>query len=210
MPFQYSCFFSYRRNEGEHKFVKNFNSIIESVAHTVTNLNKTFFDEISIQHGQDFDKKIYQAISESYFFILMNTNIYIHKENNWCAKELYRAIKVEEKIRERANQFCFILPYVQIGDNISLPKGIATKNAIKLRKLRVSIINEETTDALEDFKNELYNNLVRNFELLNGIDFGNELISIPIPTDDELNDWMDKQIDLSRKNEANKIPLLKN
>jgi hypothetical protein len=210
MPFTYSCFFSYRRNEGEHKFIKNFNKIIESTAHLVTNKPKTFFDESSIFLGQEFDLKIYDAISESYFFILMGSNIYLNKSNDWCAKELYRAIKVEEKIKEKTQNYCFIYPFVQIGENISLPKNISNKNAIKLRKLKVSIINEETTEAIVEFKDYLYNVFLANFELINNVDFKDELKKISIPTDEELHQWIDNQLDIARKEEVKKIPILKN
>ena len=63
MSFDYSCFFSYRRNEEEKKFIKNFNSLLESAAHMVTNKAKNFFDESEIKQGQAFDYRIYESIS---------------------------------------------------------------------------------------------------------------------------------------------------
>jgi hypothetical protein len=209
MPYQYSCFFSYRRNEEQSQFFKNFNEIIKSEALGVTNERETFFDEKSIHQGQEFDKAIYKAIPESYFFILMSTNNYINKRDTWCAKELYRAIKVQNKIREKVPEFCFILPYVISGSNIYLPKSIDKKNAILLNDhQKVSITNKETTIELQNIRTKLYDNLLRNFKLIDGIDF--ELTSIPIPSDDELNHWIDEQIKTVRANEAKHQPLLKN
>ena len=98
MSYKYSSFISYRRNVGDEKFVKKFKGIIECEAHKVTNIPKVFFDEQSIRWGDEFDEKIYDGIVACYFFIPFYHNSYLHKDNLWCAKELYRAIEVEKKI----------------------------------------------------------------------------------------------------------------
>jgi hypothetical protein len=210
MSFIYSCFFSYRRNPEEKNFLKNFNSLLESAAHLVTNKTKNFFDETEIKQGQEFDKRIYESISKSYFFVLMYVPVYLHKDNDYCARELYRALEVEKRIKEKVSDYCFIMPFMQIGNSMNLPNCINKMIAISLRQLRTSIINKKHTTAIDEFKNNFLDNLEHNFKLIKNIDFGETLINIPIPEDKDLHNWIDEQNGATKTNESKQKPLLKN
>jgi hypothetical protein len=126
MIFKYSSFFSYRRNSGDIDFKHNLKEIIQSETKYATNLVKVFFDENSIELGNEFDEKIYESIIKSYSFILIFSPHYINKKNNWCAKELFRAIEFEKYIRNKINNknFNFIFPLIHRGTTEDLPQGI--------------------------------------------------------------------------------------
>ena len=87
--------------------MKKVKDLFENEAFKATGVRKVFFDEESIKWGNEFDVKIYEAIVHSCFFIPFYNYSHLHEEDLWCAKELYRGIKVEEKIQKEANGFCY-------------------------------------------------------------------------------------------------------
>ncbi len=212
MSFNYSCFISYRRNSGEHKFVKKCKSIIESIGGIVTNKQEVFFDEDSIKFGQDFDEKIYNGIATSYFFIPFYHNSYLHIDNLWCAKELFRAIKLEEIIRKEINkEYCFILPLIQIGSLNALPSCINKKNTKEIRQLEPAILSNKTTVAVTKFKNLIHDVLLESFELLKNKELNLKEISdtIPFPQDSEIIEWINQQNGILKIVEAQNLPRFK-
>jgi len=211
MNFTYSCFISYRRNLGDEKFIKKFTALIESEAHKVTNIPKVFFDEKSIKWGNDFDDKIYEGIVACYFFIPFYHNTYLHIDSLWCAKELYRAIKVEEKIRESGiANYCFILPIIDRGSASAFPKCIGRKNAREVKRLRHIILNNRTNSSLEKFKEEIYETLLENYNLLNEKFNLSELCaSIEIPSDEIIKEWIKQEKKIANENESKQLPILK-
>jgi hypothetical protein len=54
MAFEYSSFFSYRRNQGQRLFMRNLRDIIQTEGSNATNIPSVFFDEDSIHWGQEF------------------------------------------------------------------------------------------------------------------------------------------------------------
>ena len=211
MSFHYSSFISYRRNIGDEKFIKKFKVIIESEAAKVTNISKAFFDEDSINWGEDFDERIYNGIVNCYFFIPFYHNTYLHEDNLWCAKELYRAIEVEKKIRCSAiNNYCFILPIIDRGSASAFPDCMGRKNAKEIKRYRHLVMSNATNKALEDFKYNIYDIFLKNFNLLNrDIKFSELCADIVIPTDEEIINWIKEQKEIERKSEANNPPILR-
>lgn len=211
MGFHYSTFISYRRNVGDEKFIKKFKALIESEAAKVTNIPKVFFDDVSIQWGEEFDDKIYNGIVACYFFIPFYHNSYLHEDNLWCAKELYRAIEVEKKIREKSvDNYCFILPIIYRGSASAFPDCIGRKNAKEIKKYRHLVLSNKTNKALEDFKDNIYDIFLANFELLNDdIKFSELCASIPIPSDADIKEWIKEQKEADNKLEADNPPILK-
>ena len=210
MNFLYSSFISYRRNVDDEKFIKKFKVILEGEAHKVTNIPKVFFDEDSINWGEDFDERIYNGIVACYFFIPFYHNTYLHEDNLWCAKELYRAIEVEKKIRETAvANYCFILPIIDRGSASAFPDCIERKNAIETKKYRHLVLSNKTNKALEDFKEYIYNIFLSNFKQLNvDINFCELCDSIEAPSDDEIKKWIREQKEIEKKAEATNPPIL--
>jgi hypothetical protein len=211
MSFKYSCFISYRRNAGDAQFIKKFKALIESEAFKVTNMTNVFFDIDTIQWGNQFDEKIYEGIVACYFFLPFYHNSYLHDENLWCAKELLRAIKVEEKIREEAvKNYCFILPIIDRGSASAFPKCIGKKNAKEIKQLRHLILGNKTSAALERFKDGIYDIFFSNFNLLKeDIKFSELCADIEIPTDDEIKEWIREQKEYEKISELNNLPILK-
>lgn len=211
MSFHYSSFISYRRNIGDEKFIKKFKTIIESEAAKVTNVGSVFFDDVSIRWGEEFDEKIYDGIVSCYFFIPFYHNSYLHIDNLWCAKELYRAIEVEKKIREHAvANYCFILPIIDRGSASDFPDCIGRKNAKEIKKYRHLVLSNKTSAALEDFKDNIYEILLDNFNLLkNDIKFSELCKGMDIPSDDEIIKWIKEQKEKEKISEANNLPILR-
>ncbi len=210
MSYSYSSFISYRRNFGDEKFVKKFKAIIESEAAKVTNISKVFFDDDSINWGEEFDEKIYLGILDSYFFIPIYHNSYLHEDNLWCAKELFRAIQVERKIRETAApNYCFILPIIDRGSADDFPDCMSKKNGKDIKKFRHHVLNNTTSSTFETFKDNVYNILYSNFRLLNkDIKFREICVDIETPSDDEIRAWIKEQKTKENESEAKRLPIL--
>jgi hypothetical protein len=211
MSYHYSAFISYRRNPGDEKFVKKFTAIIECMAEKVTNSPKAFLDDNSIKWGEKFDERIYDSIVKCYFFIPLYHNSYLHKDNTWCAKELYRAIEVEKRIREStAADYCFILPVIDQGPPSDLPDCIVRKNALVMNKYKHLVLSNRPAKALDDLKNQIYDILLHNFKMLNEDVLFSELCNdIVIPSDQEIIEWIKKQKKMERISEANNLPVLR-
>jgi hypothetical protein len=211
MSFKYSSFISYRRNVGDEKFVKNFKDIIESEAQKVTNIQKVFFDENSIDWGSDFDTTIYEGIFSSYFFISIYHNSYLHIDNVWCAREIYHAIEIEKKIRETYGDFCFILPIIHRGSANDLPNCVGQKNAKLIRLFEHAIINKKVPSKLIEFIHNIYDVLLANFQLIETANLSlKDLCSdIHIPSDEEIKLWINEQKGIQRKQESENLPILK-
>jgi len=211
MSFTYSSFISYRRNNGDEKFVKNFTAIIESEAQKVTNIAKVFFDETSIKWGTDFDQKIYEGIAASYFFIPFYHNSYLHVNNIWCAREIHYAIEVEKKIREIFKDYCFILPIIYRGLPNALPSCIGKKNAKEIRQLEAVITSNKISAGLIKFKQDIYDIFLESFDLINNNEFvlSDLCASIVEPTDEEIRSWINEQKGIQRKFESENLPILK-
>ena len=217
MGFEYSSFFSYRRNHNDSNYFYNLKDIIQSEGKYATNFDSVFFDEKCIELGNDFDEKIYEGIIKSCSFTLIFSPHYINETNNWCAKELYRAIKFEEFIRDKIGNknFSFIFPLIRRGTPNDLPKGINKKNALLLQEFSSEIRNSTITNhpvsqKFEDFKKLIGDVLIANFKLIENVEFDwKEIIdTITIPTDDELTDWIRQQKNKFRENESKNLPKL--
>ncbi|WP_299217418.1 toll/interleukin-1 receptor domain-containing protein [uncultured Dokdonia sp.] len=211
MSFEYSVFISYRRNKGNRGFLKNFKEIVETEAMDVTNLKNAFFDEDSIRWGVEFDDKIYDSIIKSHFFIPLFNYIYLHEDNDWCARELYYAIEVEKIIRKALdnNDFCYILPIIHKGSINILPNCINNKNAKEIRRIILSIKKNKDNNKTEDFRDFLETNFSKNFDIKNQIEI--DLVklcsSIKKPTDEEIKKWILEQKQIIRKKESLTPPL---
>lgn len=213
MNFEYSSFISYRRNEVDKKFLKNFKSIIESEAQKVTNLKNVFFDEDSIEWGNDFNKKIYDSILASFFFIPIYHIGYLHVDNIWCARELYHALEVEKILRNKIgdDSYCYILPIIYRGSTSALPTCICKKKAKEIKQLEPTITSNKSSKGLIDFKHYLYETFLKSFNLLGSKDYSLKDLcaDIQIPSDDEIKTWIKEQKEIEKKAESANLPILK-
>jgi hypothetical protein len=214
MSFTYSSFISYRRNESDSKFIRNLKDIIAAEAQTVTNKAKVFFDENSIKWGNEFDDAIYDGILSSYFFIPIYHYTYLHVDNVWCAREIYHALQIEEKIREHtANpKYSFILPIIYRGSTDELPDCICKINAKSVRQLEHLIRGKKDGNLrLTEFRTDISNVFHSNFKLIENLDINlKELCNeIEIPNDDQIKDWIKEQNRVQKVTESKKLPILK-
>jgi len=214
MSFSYSSFISYRRNEYDPTFIQNFKKIIAGEALSVTNKAKVFFDEESIKWGNDFDPAIYDGILSSYFFIPIYQYNYLHVDNVWCAREIYHALQVEKKIRERTDnpKYSFILPIIYRGSTDELPDCICKINAKSIRQLEHLIRGKKDGNLkLTEFRTDISNVFHSNFKLIESLDINlKELCNeIEVPTDDQIKDWIRVQNKVQKEAESKKLPLLK-
>lgn len=212
MAFKYSGFISYRRNEGDMKFLKNFKSIIASEAQKVTNQREIFFDEDSIEWGNDFDQKIYDSILGSYFFIPIYHCGYLHPDSLWCARELYHALKVEGAIREALGDksYCFILPIIFRGSPAALPNCINKKKVKEIRMLEAIITSNRTNGKLTEFKNYIYDTFLASYKMVNDkkLDFYTFVAKVDIPTDEDLREWIKAEKKNERDFDSDNPPIL--
>ena len=211
------CFISYRHNENEKIFYTNLRNIIQSEALTATNKANSFFDENAIKYGEEWDDKIYVGVSGSYFFIPILHYNYLHSENNWCARELMHALKVEELIRnqlpeDERKKFFYIIQFIYRGKPDNLPKGLSSKKALPLQQFEYSIIKNDITQELINLKQQFCDLLTECYKILdkhNDINFQQLFNQIPKPDDNEVNAWITEQKNLIKKNEAGQLPILK-
>lgn len=209
MGFRYSCFISYRRHQEDQKFIIKLKKLIEVEAFKVTNKSTVFFDENSINWGEDFDNKIYNGIVSSYFFIPFFHHVYMHEENTWCAKELHWAIQIENKIRERVSDYCFILPLIDRGTASDFPECLGKKNAKEIKKFRHLITGGGTSRAFEEFKSGIYEILLQNFSMLNTEHlFISFLDTVEPASDEEIKKWIKEQKTHERETAASHLPTL--
>ncbi len=216
MAFEYSCFISYRHNDDEKDFYVNLKKILQSEALTATNKPKSFFDEEAIKYGEKWDDKIYEGVNKSYFFIPILHYQYLNTDNNWCARELMHAVKIESVIKnslpeDERSKFFFIIPFIYRGNATELPHEIGYKQATVLKPFEYVIINNVKSQELVTLKQNLGELLYAYYRVLEDhpeIDFQALFNTIPRPTDEEVNDWINEQKKNERKQEAKRPPVL--
>ena len=122
MPFQYSCFISYRHIPGElsKRFIEELKKALESYVSPWVNGLGVYVDYDRIKGGDYFNKALERAICESVCMILVYTPDYFDKEHTYCARE-YESMKKLEKERIKHGQMSLIIPIIYRGRIDSLP-----------------------------------------------------------------------------------------
>ena len=210
MNYKYSVFISYRKGFFCTKFLENFIKMIRREAGAATGVSQVFFDDESINWAEEFDKKIYDCIPYSCFFIPLYQYSYLNDKKIWCARELFHAIEVEKKIRNIKPEFCFILPILHRGEAKDLPRCIGDKNAIDITDFEDKITNGSSSQKLLKWEREICRVLYNNFRLLHDIEDVNELCDdIHRPDDEEIMEWIRLHNCNLNEQESKKTPKLK-
>lgn len=106
MPFEYSCFISFRH--GRQKLAKEMvNQLFEAVASEIelyTTHHKVFIDWEGIDGGDFYPDVLATALCKSACMILVYTPNYFDEHNTFCARE-YRTMEMLE-----ANRLCLLNP----------------------------------------------------------------------------------------------------
>lgn len=124
MPFQYSCFVSYRHIEGElsERFIKELSEALVSYVSPHCDLG-IYVDSERLQGGDYFNATLERAICESVCMILVYTPNYFDEKHSYCARE-YQSMKELEKERIKNRQYSLIIPIIYRGKIDSLPEEI--------------------------------------------------------------------------------------
>ena len=209
MAFEYSLFFSYRRDDEERDFIICLKNKLKSIARKSIDFEEVFFDEESIDWGKEFDDKIYDGILSSCFFIPIWQTTYLSKRKLWCAYELFYAIKVEEEVRNSVNpEFCFILPIIRIDPN-SLHENIMTKNFIDIRNYLSAVTRKKPTKKFIELENKIAHILRKNAWFVEEEDFQSLCSQIKKPSKEEIIEWINSHNQRIKEIECGKSPLLR-
>lgn len=215
MPFEYSCFISYRRENQRNRFIIDFCQHLNTKAKDATNLGKLFLDVEEIKNGVSFPEKIYESIINSCVFFVFNTQHYLNATDYWCAKELYFALKVEDKRKSLLskddqklfNNILILLVNGTLGD---LPNSLKTRNAYSIKefeyfgKFLKTRRSKELLDRIGDRIDEIYK--IYNKYAIE--EFTNQCKSLEYPKDDEIAKWISIQKTLAKKQESDHKPIL--
>lgn len=216
MEFEYSCFISYRREEQRNKFIKSFCTYLCTKAKDSTNISKVFIDEQEIKNGVPFPEKLYESIKRSCVFAIFNTQHYLHEDDNWCAKELFYALKVEERRKEiiaeeDKSKYNWLLILLVNGTVKHLPNIINTRIAHSIKefeyfgKLLKNKKSKELIDELGSRIDEIFHIYQKNPKPC----FIECCKDIPYPTDEEIKVWIKEQKYILEQTEAKNTPILK-
>lgn len=99
MPFEYSCFISYRRGQEEltQRFINELAKALKSYIEPYLD-EKIFIDEGGLQGGDFYNEGLAEALCKSVCMVLVYTPTYFSKKHTFCARE-YVAMKQLEKER---------------------------------------------------------------------------------------------------------------
>lgn len=215
MPFNYSCFISYRREKQRNKFISSFCEHLNTKAKDATNLAKIFIDVEEIKNGEPFPMKIHESILGSCVFLLFNTQHYLDAIDYWCAKELFIALKVEEKRQELLseddkNHFHSILIFLLNGSPEDLPTTLVQRNAHSIKEFEYfgRFLQTKKSKELIDKIGDRISEIFRIYEKYPHIDFTDLGKSIPVPSDKEIVEWIGTQKNVVRVIESNHLPML--
>jgi hypothetical protein len=215
MPFDFSCFISYRREKLRINFIEEFCEYLNTKAKDATNIDKLFTDFNEIKNGQPFSQTIFSSIIKSYVFIVFNTQHYINEHDNWCAKELFFALKVEQKRRELMmledeKSFNCILILLLNGSCKDLPRSIAERNAHSLKEFDYFgkfLKNRKSKKLLDDLGDRI-DDIFKVYQKYSTLNFTEQCEKIPFPSDEELLSWIKEQKAEIALLESKHLPML--
>ena len=98
MPFDYSCFISYRH--GQRKLSERIVSDLEEALSEqleLTRNEKVFLDRDRLQGGAFYNEALSEAICKSACMVVVYTPTYFDREHSYCAREFHAMEKLEEK-----------------------------------------------------------------------------------------------------------------
>lgn len=131
MPFEYSCFISYRT--GRHKHIQN---IVTDLFERLSSELELFLEEEvyrdanRLRGGDFFNEQLAAALCQSVCMIALYTPRYFSKTNPYCAQEYHAMEMIEERrlnsLPAAQRRFGLIIPIVISGLD-SLPDEIKRK-----------------------------------------------------------------------------------
>jgi hypothetical protein len=203
MPFQYSCFMSYRRDLGEmgETFLDELCRAIDNEAKSYFEGEKIFRDSEELAGGDFFDERIASALCCSLCMIVVYVPKYFSPNNTYCARE-YMAMERVEAMRfaalaNRRRTHGFIIPIVLRGPE-HLPKSIRQRrhyydfSKFSLADPQISR-HPEFANAIKELAEHIYS-LYRQFgsvkpDLCGGCD------SFALPSEAECKQWLGSVLD---------------
>lgn len=215
MPFEYSCFISYRRENQRNKFIIDFCQHLNTKAKDATNLGNLFLDVEEIKNGVPFPEKIFESIINSCVFFVFNTQHYLNATDYWCAKELFYALQVEEKrksLLDKDDQKLFnnILILLVNGTPGDLPNSLQNRNAYSIKEFEYfgKFLHNKRSKELLDRIGDRIDEIYKIYKKYSIEEFTNQCKSIEYPEDDEITKWISIQKTLTKKQESDHKPIL--
>lgn len=216
MSFQYSCFISYRREEQRNKFIQDFCKYLNTVAKDATNLDQVFIDSKDIANGVSFPDKLYNSIMKSCVFTVFHTPHYLHLKDNWCAKELYYALKVEKIRRNQLSAddkmlYSCLLVLIVNGTNNDLPKTIKNRATHSIGEFEYfgKLLKNTKSDKLIKELGKQVREIDKIYQKYPHHNFVDCCKKIPKPKKKDISDWIQKQKSIIKSMESKKSPILK-
>ncbi len=99
MPFRYSCFISYRHDQGEimEKFVDDLCAALQNEVIMLTGMH-AYLDKTRLQGGNFYNVELARSLCQSVCLIMVFTPQYFSASHPYCARE-YKAMELLEQHR---------------------------------------------------------------------------------------------------------------
>ncbi|MDZ7966417.1 MAG: toll/interleukin-1 receptor domain-containing protein [Nostoc sp. DedSLP03] len=97
MPFEYSCFISFRHSK--HKLLQKFVENIYDHLSTFLSVYKknVFLDRESLKNGDLLNESIAFNLCHSAFMVMIYTPDYLDENHTWCAREYKAMLRLEQE-----------------------------------------------------------------------------------------------------------------
>jgi hypothetical protein len=202
MPFDYSCFISYRHPQHDDDLTKTFIKDLKKALKTYISPwmdQDIYIDEDRLKPGYHFNEALSDAICRSVCLILIYTPRYFRKDSTYCTREYWAMKKLEQERRKmlpRA-EMGFIIPIVFRGPKL-IPAEL--KNEIHycdfskytLAQTEISKNPEyiEKIDNIAEYIHELHEHIKN---------VNPDCSRFRLPSDKDVEDWL-RKIDPSMSN----------
>jgi hypothetical protein len=198
MPFEHSCFISYRNHEQSAVAEKFITDLCEALRNELVMRTETdiFVDREGIRGGDIIDPALSRALCTSACLVAVYTPVYFSKQKSYCARE-YFAMEFLEKQRlarlskPLGKEFGLIIPIVLRG---ALPDEIKKKRR-SFNFEHFSLVSKSISKNrhFEPHIREIADAICQRTKMLNATseDLTCDCDNFIFPTEDEVRPWLD-------------------
>ena len=198
MPFQYSCFISYRHGQKElmERFINDLCDALSNEVVPLTDL-EIYVDKKRLTGGVFFNSALSQALCESVCLIMVYTPTYLSEEHTYCARE-YKAMEKLEKERinmlsdSEQKQYGLIIPIVLRGEK-TLPVEIkANRQYYDFTKFKLRDTELKKNPNYDSKIQEIADYIHERFLVFNSLssDPCDDCSDFEFPTDSDIAPWL--------------------
>jgi len=201
MPFEYSCFISYRHGEkGMERFIVDFWQALESEVKALIDDKGVFIDRERLKGGDFFNERLATSLCKSACMIMIFTPTYFSKKHPYCAREYKAMEKLEQKRLELLGspvdkQHGLIIPVVLRRED-SLPPEIKRQRQYYLfddfllcDRRRLSSYRH----YMQEIK-QIATYIFDRWKILEAlpVDPCDDCLGFAFPSEDEIKDWLQR------------------